>query len=423
MLPRSLPPLAYYQDGSEFSRFIERREPTLREYVILLLALAPHVRPGFLDAAFKLSLPESGNFPEIGGTRSASGRGFMPTAETALFILAGDDLESRFEVQELLTGDHWFDRDGILSVEEPKPGEPTWSGQLLLDSEYIERFTLGRVSSPKFSSEFPAREIRTELEWDDLILSPDVRTQIEELRHWIDHNETLMDDWGMRARLKPGFRALFHGPPGTGKTLTATLLGKYTGRKVFRIDLSTVISKYVGETEKNLSRLFDRAARKDWILFFDEADALFGKRTGVKDAHDRYANQEVSYLLQRVEDFDGLVILASNFKANVDEAFLRRFNAIIQFPFPKQAEREQIWRKSFPDSAGFEEGVDLPAELASFELTGGNIINAVHHACIGALARGRQTITRDDALKGIRREMEKEGKVFKEVATGRPLPR
>ena len=131
----------------------------------------------------------------------------------------------------------------------------------------------------------------------------------------------------MRKRVKPGYRALFHGPPGTGKTLTATLLGKHTGRPVFRIDLSRVVSKYIGETEKNLSRLFDKAEHKDWILFFDEADALFGKRTEIRDAHDKYANQEVAYLLQRIESYAGLVILATNQRGNIDEAFLRRFQA------------------------------------------------------------------------------------------------
>jgi SpoVK/Ycf46/Vps4 family AAA+-type ATPase len=197
--------------------------------------------------------------------------------------------------------------------------------------------------------------------------------------------------------------------------LTATLLGKYTGRKVFRIDLSTVVSKYIGETEKNLAHLFDGARHKQWILFFDEADALFGKRTSVKDAHDRFANQEVSYLLQRVEEFDGLVILASNFKANLDDAFLRRFNAIIRFPFPDEADRVAIWRTCLPAHAEFEVGIDLPARLARFELAGGSIVNVVQHACLAAISRGSSLIRLADALRGIQREVEKEGKVFRNV--------
>lgn len=412
---QDFPELAYYDDESAFGNFIKRRQPHFEEYIILLLALAPHVQPNFLDRVIKESLPNSGDYPELGGVRERGGRGITPTAEMALFLLAGDDLDRRFEVQQLLMGDHWFAREGILSVEPAAPGEPYWSGRLVLSFEHIELFTLGRISKPAFSASFPAREITTELDWDDLILADRVREQIEELRHWIEHNDTLLFTWEMRGKLKPGYRVLFYGPPGTGKTLTASLLGKYTGRTVFRVDLSTVVSKYIGETEKNLSNLFDRAKNKDWILFFDEADALFGKRTGVKDAHDRYANQEVSYLLQRVEEFSGLVILASNFKANIDDAFLRRFNAIVKFPFPEEEQREAIWRVSLPDSARFEPGVDLPKQLGKFELAGGNIINVVQHACLEAIARGSDTITLDDALKGIRREVEKEGKVFRNV--------
>ena len=360
-------------------------------------------------------MPESGDFPEIGGARDAENRAFLPTGETALFLLAGDDLEQRFAVQRILTADHWFAQENILRLEPAREGQPYWSGRLLLDPEYIELFTLGRVASPPFSAAFPAREISTEMEWDDLILNPEVLEQIDELKRWIEHHDTLLTDWGMASKIKPGYRALFYGLPGTGKTLTATLLGKYTGRKVFRVDLSTVVSKYIGETEKNLANLFDKARNKQWILFFDEADALFGKRTNVKDAHDRYANQEVSYLLQRVEEVDGLVILASNFKANMDEAFLRRFNAIIPFPFPNEAERVAIWRKSLPPNARFEDGIDLPARLGKFELAGGNIINVVQHACIEAIARNTNLIRLEDTLKGIRRELEKEGKVFKNV--------
>lgn len=417
-----LPDLAYYDDESAFGNFIKVRQPTFDEYIILLLALAPHVRPDFLDKAIKEALPQGGNFPEIGGTRDKENRGFLPSGETALFLLAGEDLQKRFEVQRLFTGDHWFARENILRLEQAREGEPFWSGRLLLNPEYIELFTLGRVCSPTFSADFPAREIGTELEWDDLVLSPGVLEQIEDIRHWIEHNDTLMQTWGMHRILKPGYRALFHGPPGTGKTLTATLLGKYTGRPVFRIDLSTVVSKYIGETEKNLASLFDKARNKRWILFFDEADALFGKRTSVRDAHDRYANQEVSYLLQRVEEFNGLVILASNFKANMDDAFMRRFNAVIRFPFPSEAERVAIWRKSLPSNARFEEGVELPDLMGKFELTGGSIINVVQHACLEAISRHSEIIRVEDTLKGIRREVEKEGKVFKNMSPESPTP-
>jgi len=174
----------------------------------------------------------------------------------------------------------------------------------------------------------------------------------------------------MKSRIKPGFRVLFSGPPGTGKTLTASLLGKYTKCDVFRIDLSLVVSKYIGETEKNLSKLFDRAENEDWILFFDEADALFGKRTGVRDAHDKYANQEVSYLLQRIESHSGLVILATNMKNNIDSAFTRRFNSIIEFEILSTPERLILWGNNIPKNIKLDKDVNLEELSRKFEVNG-----------------------------------------------------
>ena len=218
---------------------------------------------------------------------------------------------------------------------------------LPLSDEILSFFTTGQPRRPDFGANFPARFIETALTWDDLVLHPGTRTQVEEIETWIEHGETLMDDWGMAPKLRPGYRSLFYGPPGTGKTMTACLLGKSTGRDVYKVDLSLVVSKYIGETEKNLAQVFDQAQHKGWILFFDEADALFGKRSETKDAHDRYANQEVSFLLQRIETFDGIAILASNLRENLDEAFARRFESIIYFPMPRPEERLRLWRQGF----------------------------------------------------------------------------
>ena len=215
----------------------------------------------------------------------------------------------------------------------------------------------------------------------------------------------------MGTRVKPGYRALFHGPPGTGKTLTATLLGKYTDRPVFRIDLSRVVSKYIGETEKNLARLFDKAEHKDWILFFDEADALFGKRTEVRDAHDNYANQEVAYLLQRIESYDGLVILATNQRGNIDEAFLRRFQAAVSFPMPRSEDRRGIWRCAFPPQVTIADDVDWQEIASRFELTGAGIVNVAHFCAIEALANRTHAVNRGSIESAIRRELIKEGKI------------
>jgi SpoVK/Ycf46/Vps4 family AAA+-type ATPase len=216
----------------------------------------------------------------------------------------------------------------------------------------------------------------------------------------------------MKKKLKLGYRSLFYGPPGTGKTLTASLLGKYTGKDVYKVDISMMVSKFIGETEKNLANLFARAESKDWILFFDEADALFGKRTNVRDAHDKYANQEVSYLLQRVENYDGLVILSSNFKSNIDEAFIRRFQSIIQFPMPNAKERLQLWQMAFPSQVRLADVVDLPQLSATYELTGSDIMNVVHYCCLQALQQGDTVIHQEDLLYAIKREFSKAGKMM-----------
>ena len=190
------------------------------------------------------------------------------------------------------------------------------------------------------------------------------------------------------------------------------MLGKHTGKDVFRIDLSRVVSKYIGETEKNLSRLFDKAENKNWILFFDEADALFGKRTDIRDAHDNYANQEVAYLLQRIESYDGLVILASNRRANIDDAFVRRLQSIIHFPMPRPEERYEIWRKTFPSQISIADDVDWRDIAARHELTGAGILNVTHFCAIDVLAKQTRHLDLKGLEAAIQREYVKEGKVL-----------
>ena len=403
--------LGLYDDDSWLAGFIQRYNPSTEEFTVLLLALAPHLRPGFFSKLIAEHLPEGGDFPEFGGVKGANHRGILPTGETAQFILAGNDLEKRLEVQQLLSSEHWFARQRILWLEPMREGEPVMSGRLVLDPEVVERLTLGQVSKPRFSMDFPAEHIETEMEWDDLVLHPNTLRQIREIEHWIKHNDTLLYDWGMKKQIKPGYRALFYGPPGTGKTLTATLLGKHTGKDVFRIDLSRVVSKYIGETEKNLSRLFDKAENKNWILFFDEADALFGKRTDIRDAHDKYANQEVAYLLQRIEGYNGLVILASNQRANIDDAFVRRLQTIIHFPMPRAEERYEIWQKTFPPQITIANDIDWRHIAARHELTGAGILNVTHYCAVEVLAKQSRHIDLKGLEAAILREYVKEGKI------------
>lgn len=403
--------LNLYDGDSRLAKFIEQHQPSLEELAIFLLALVPHLQPHFFNKLIAEYLPEGGDFPEFGGVKGNNHRGILPTGETAQFILAGDDLQMRLDIQRILSSEHWFTQKRILCLEPVREGEPVLSGRLIIDSEIVELLTVGTVSRPRFSLDFPAEYLETEMEWNDLVLHPNTLRQISEVENWIKHNDTLLYNWGMKKKLKPGYRALFYGPPGTGKTLTATLLGKYTGKAVFRIDLSRVVSKYIGETEKNLSRLFDKAENKNWILFFDEADALFGKRTDIRDAHDKYANQEVAYLLQRIESYNGLVILATNQRGNIDDAFARRFQTIIHFPIPRPEERYQIWRKAFPSQIEIAGDIDWRQVAARFELTGAGIINITHYCAVEALADQSLCIDFKRLEAAILREYIKEGKV------------
>jgi len=398
-------------ENSWLVALLPQHHPTSEEFVVLMLAFAPHLLPDFFNRIIAEHLPEGGDFPEFGGVKGTNHRGLLPTGETAQFILAGDDLEKRLEVQRMLSSEHWFAKKHILWLEPVREGEPIMSGRLVMNQEIVEELTVGTVSKPRFSAEFPAEYIETDMTWDDLVLHPGTLRQIHEIKNWVTYHETLLDDWDMKKKIKPGYRALFYGPPGTGKTLTATLLGKHTSKEVFRIDLSRVVSKYIGETEKNLSRLFDRAESKNWILFFDEADALFGKRTDIRDAHDKFANQEVAYLLQRIEGYGGLVILASNQRGNIDEAFIRRFQTIIHFPMPRLEERYEIWQKAIPKQLEIAEDIQWQQIAARYELTGAAIMNIVHYCAIEALADQSCAITLNQLESAVLREYTKEGKI------------
>jgi hypothetical protein len=331
---------------SPYANLIKKYAMNPEERLVLILALIPHVKPSMLDLLHMKNELYDMPFTEFGGIRNEKHKGYFPTGETAIFLLAGTNLKRRFELLHLFEKDHFFSQEGILSLESSNSGDPFLYGVLSVSPEHLSLLTTGKQFKPDFNQNFPAKRIFTNQEWDDLIVADHLRQGLEEIKDYILHGKKLKSDYQFGKKIKPGFKVLFTGPPGTGKTLTACLLGKYCQMDVYRIDLSMVVSKYIGETEKNLSGVFDLAESKNWILFFDEADALFGKRSNTSDSHDRYANQEVSFLLQRMEDFDGLVILCSNFKKNIDEAFFRRFQLILDFEIPDANMRQVLWEKS-----------------------------------------------------------------------------
>jgi len=396
------------------ARFAAANDLTEEEFLVVVLALVPHIQPYLLDEIIQRFLPKGGSLSQVGGVRGTNQRSFLPTGETALFMLSEGDLNKRIAIQQLFHPDHFFAKNQILWIEEVPEGEPKLSGKLILSEEYVDLLTIGKITPPKYSSQFPAKLTTTQLQPEDLIIAQSTADKLKEIERWLDHYQWINENTRLGKRLKPGFRAMFYGPPGTGKTLAATILGNKFNKSVYRIDLSQIISKYIGETEKNLSRLFDKAENKGWILFFDEADALFGKRVNVKEAKDKYANQETAYLLQKIEDYPGLVILATNLKDNIDKAFIRRFHAMVPFPPPAAPERLRLWQTTLPaaDNAALSicPSVHLNELAQRYKLTGANINNIVQYCCYLAKDKGHTKIDNSILLQGIQREFEKESK-------------
>lgn len=404
------PPMLHHAPGP-YAALLRDMELGPAERLMLVLALAPCLAPERLDAFLLQNASIGRRFTEFGGLLGQSHAGFLPTAETAMFLLAGNRRSRRIALAPLFMRENPLFRRGLLSIEHRHPEEPPLAGVLRLTSSGLHHLLHGADAGPEPGADFPATLITTPLDWDDLILDSPTMEQIEMVGLWIAHGHTLMDDWGLARRLRPGYRCLFHGGPGTGKTLTACLLGKRHGLPVYRVDLSRVVSKWIGETEKNLATLFDQAEDRQWILFFDEAEALFGKRTESRSSNDRAANQQIAYLLQRLETHAGLAILATNQSAHLDEAFARRFQAAIRFPMPDVAARERLWRETF-DSPGFAlaRDVDFKDLAERYELAGGAIINVLRHASLKAVQRQPTTVHVRDLLDGIRLEMQKEGR-------------
>jgi AAA+ superfamily predicted ATPase len=400
-------------NGNLFQKEILQYLPQIKnadEYIILLLALVPHVSPNFFETIIREHLPNGGDFAEFGGVKATNHRSMLPTGETVQFILGGTNVQDRLQVHQYFAEDHFFYKQTILWLEPVKEGEPVMSGRIILSQEIVDKILLNKETVPRFGLDFPAKKITTDMNWDDVVLHPQTLQQVKDIGTWLQHHHLLLEDENLKRKVKPGYRVLFFGPSGTGKTLTAALLGKEFGKEVYRVDLSQIVSKYIGETEKNLESVFRRAESKNWILFFDEADALFGKRTNVQSSHDKYANQEVSYLLQRVEDYPGLMILASNFKTNVDEAFLRRFHAVIHFPLPNAAERLLLWQKAMPASLLIDDSVDLEELSKQYEMSGASILNAMQFASLAAFANKNKSITKLHLIDGIRKEFVKDDK-------------
>lgn len=251
--------------------------------------------------------------------------------------------------------------------------------------------------------------------WEDIVLPKDQMDILHEICHYVKYQPVVLDDWGFGEKLiqSKGLNVLFAGPSGTGKTMAAEILAGELGLDLYRIDLATVVSKYIGETEKNLDRIFREAEHSNAILFFDEADAIFGKRSEVRDSHDRYANIEISYLLQKMEAYDGIATLATNLRKNLDEAFLRRMHFTVEFPMPEEENRLRIWQLCFPAAAPLAKDVDLQFLAKRFKISGGNIKNIAVASAFHAAQNGGK-IGMASLIHATKREFQKMGKLIVE---------
>lgn len=361
------------------------------EAVVLLAAIAPYVDERF--AALYGQLTDRQGVTALTGevARTLAARSFKGRLDATAMLSA----HGRLRANGLLTLDPSDDLSGVLV---PERGLVAW--------------LTGQPPEPVVaSSAFPARPLTTVHTLDDVVLPAAARARVDDLAARIAHRDVVVDDWGFGTHHDnaAGLIALFHGPPGTGKTMTAAAVAASAKLPAYLVDLSALVSKYIGETEKALAKVFDRAAREHCVLVFDEADAIFGTRTEVGDAHDRYANQEVSYLLSRVEQHPGVVVLTTNLVANVDPAFQRRIHVMVEFPEPGPVERERLWAAVAPERLPVAEGVDLSQLARRYPLTGAQIREATLDAAYLAAANGR-VVTEEHLTAGIRRQYEKAGR-------------
>jgi AAA+ superfamily predicted ATPase len=383
-------PKTVFDEANPVKAIMDNINGDVADFTLLSLALCSKIYEKHLQPL--ISLQEK--HPDIGGVIRRINFEFVPTVKTAAFLINGND-DNTFPDSYAKIVHSLLIKEEIVELINTDQQTDVKNAIIRLNDKYLQYITHGKSPDLVLTPDFPAQLLKTSKTFDELILKDTTRQQLEDAILFAQHQKELLEDHHLTNKLSPGFISLFWGPPGTGKSLTASVIGNELGLEAYRIDLSRVVSKYIGETEKNLEKVFQRFDGKNCILFFDEADALFGKRSDVKEAKDRYANQEISYLLQRIETFGGLVILASNLKENMDEAFKRRVLSWVHFPRPTAEERYKLWQIHLPESFSFASEELLSWLAASYELTGSHISNVIKLSCIRALGNNTRELTKE----------------------------
>ena len=399
---RLLGALGYVELADPDTIFGRRHAAVVAEAGTPLVIGVSDLPPGLLDAL---------GMPMVIDLRATT-----PETRQALWANAlGDNIEDESVIPLLAATagvtPAMIHRSVRLATEQQK-FRPDGQKNTGLTYEVLERTTRLQV---EHSLEQLADRVRVPGKWEDLIVQESTADSLDEVIAFARQRRQVLDVWGLRSRIGygTGLSVLFSGDPGTGKTFAAGLLAKRLGAELYRIDLSQVVDKYIGETEKRLGRIFDEAERAEAILLFDEADSLFGGRTAVGSATDRYANLEVNYLLQRMEDYEGVTILTTNFEAAIDEAFMRRLRFKVNFPTPKMDERLRLWQSMLPPHGPVSDDIDFTELAEDFELTGGLIKNAVLRACIIAAENGTE-INHETLMEGAQREHSEQGYLVRE---------
>lgn len=368
------------------------------EPIAIGLALIPHLQPETFEILMQPNEHTQRLYAEFGLMENEGV--VWATGQTVAFLLGENGVEQRQNVFQWLSGVNESKAHELFDLDWTSSVSPLMWQPLKLKDEVLNRTLLGESGKPPAKVNHLASLLTTTLDWHALVLPETVHDELDEIELWLKYGRALEREWQLEGKLRPGFRALFYGPPGTGKTLTATLLGKRTERPVYRVDIGAVTSKYIGETEKNLEQVFTMAEKYNWLLFFDEADALFGQRVQTSGANDQFANQNVAYLLQRIEAFTGIIILATNLQDNLDDAFFRRFEAAVYFPKPDEKVRLALWDNALPADR-IDSEIALAQLARDHELTGAEIINVVRYAALKASSKSLNYLLKDDIEAGV----------------------
>lgn len=387
----AIPDLARYDGVGPLALAIAMAGLTAAEALVLVAAIAPYVDERYCCV-----------YGLLAGRQGVDAL----TGEVARTLIARS-FGARLDANATLGAHGTLRSAGLLTLDPPED----LSGRLIPERGLVA-WVLGLPPTvPHATSDFPARPLTTVHTLDDVVLPARARRRIRELESRLQQRDMVVRDWGFGRHHDnaAGLVALFHGAPGTGKTMTAAAIAASAGLPAYVVDLSALVSKYIGETEKALAKVFERAEREGFVLVFDEADAVFGSRTEVSDSHDRYANQEVSYLLTRIESHPGVVILTTNLLGNIDDAFRRRIHVMVEFTAPGQAERELLWSRAIPPQTPVAGDLDLPGLAERYSLTGAQIRDASIEAAYLAAAAGTP-ITGALLSEGVRRQYDKSGK-------------